>query len=116
MGKLKITMTDFDGKKYVAVYDQFKVGPGEDYVLTVGGFNNALSTLGNSMMMSNQNLDGMKFTTKDRDKDGSRDRNCAKAQTGGWWYNRCTFAHLTGQHTRTKSQIGDKQIFYGGGR
>ena len=23
--KLKIIMTDFDGKKYVAVYDQFKV-------------------------------------------------------------------------------------------
>ena len=23
--KLKITMTDFDGKKYVAIYDQFKV-------------------------------------------------------------------------------------------
>merc|ERR1719320_722082 len=46
---LKITMTDYDGTSYVAVYDQFKVGAGDDYVVTVGGFNNVLSTLGGSM-------------------------------------------------------------------
>merc|ERR1719295_914056 len=60
--KLKIIMTDFDGKKYVAVYDQFKVGPGDDYMMTVGGFNDALSTLGDSMTYHN----GMMFSTKDR--------------------------------------------------
>merc|ERR1719391_1774323 len=64
--KLKIIMTDFDGKKYDAVYDQFKVGPGDGYVLTVGGFNDPLSTLGDAMW----NLNGMKFSTKDRDQDG----------------------------------------------
>ena len=37
-----------------------QVGPGDDYVLTIGGFNNALSTLGNSMAYINK----MKFTTK----------------------------------------------------
>ena len=38
-----------------------QVGPPRDgYVLTVGGFNNALSTLGDSMRHSN----GMMFTTK----------------------------------------------------
>jgi len=110
--KLKIIMTDFDGKKYVAVYDHFKVGPAADgYVLTVGGFDNALSTLGDSMTRLND-LNGMKFSTKDRDQDrwGS---NCAQDKTGGWWYNVCTEAHLTGMHTPTRSQIGgDKQIFY----
>ena len=42
-----------------------QVGPGDDYVLTVGGFNQAKSTLGDSMI-SNQNgwnLNGMKFST-----------------------------------------------------
>ena len=38
----------------------FQVGPGDDYVLTVKGFNDALSTLGDSMLYNN----GFKFTTK----------------------------------------------------
>ena len=37
-----------------------QVGPGDGYVLTVGGFNKALSTLGDSMAYHN----GMKFSTK----------------------------------------------------
>ena len=41
--------------------DQTQVGPAADgYVLTVGGFNDALSTLGDSMYINN----GMKFSTK----------------------------------------------------
>ena len=38
----------------------FQVGAGENYVMTVGGFNSALSTLGDSMTYSN----GMKFSTR----------------------------------------------------
>ena len=42
-----------------------QVGPGDDYTLTVGGFNKALSTLRDSMTPSgSSNLNGMKFTTK----------------------------------------------------
>ena len=37
-----------------------QVGAGDDYVLTVAGFNAALSTLGDSMRFHN----GMKFSTK----------------------------------------------------
>ena len=37
-----------------------QVGPGEDYVLTVEGFNDALSTLGDSMGANN----GMRFSTR----------------------------------------------------
>ena len=37
-----------------------QVGPGDDYTLTVGGFNDALSTLGDSMFYHN----GGKFSTK----------------------------------------------------
>ena len=37
-----------------------QVGPGDDYMLTVGEFYEALSTLGDSMDYSN----GLKFTTK----------------------------------------------------
>ena len=42
-----------------------QVGPGDGYVLTVGGFNYALSTLGDSLLRSrNGNINGMKFSTK----------------------------------------------------
>ena len=42
-----------------------QVGPGDGYVLTVGGFNHALSTLGNSMSTIGGGIaNGMKFTTK----------------------------------------------------
>ena len=45
-----------------------QVGPGDDYTLTLGGFN-TLSTLRDSMTPSGSrygdyNLNGMKFTTK----------------------------------------------------
>ena len=84
---LRITLKDFDDKTYAAVYDQFQVdyqtmimimmimvvitlmiqvGPGDDYELTVGGFNDALSTLGDSMITNETggNLNEMKFSTK----------------------------------------------------
>merc|ERR1712061_579250 len=112
---MKITMTDFDGKKYHAVWNQFKVGPEEDgYRLTVGSFNEAESTLGDSMISKHN---GMKFSTKDRDQDvGSG--NCAASQTGGWWWNNCGRAHLTGQHTDRRRQDSHKPIYYydGGAR
>ena len=37
-----------------------QVGPGDDYNLTVGGFNDGLSTLGDSMFYNNRT----KFSTK----------------------------------------------------
>ena len=40
-----------------------QVGAGDDYVLTVAGFNAALSTLGDSML-GTPSLNGMKFSTK----------------------------------------------------
>ena len=37
-----------------------QVGPGDDYMLTLGGFNNNVSTLGDSMFWNNRT----KFSTK----------------------------------------------------
>ena len=43
-----------------------QVGPGDDYVLTVGGFNTTLSTLKdmNNRGHDSWNANGMKFSTK----------------------------------------------------
>ena len=40
-----------------------QVGAGDDYVLTVAGFNAALSTLGDSMV-GTHSLNGMRFSAK----------------------------------------------------
>ena len=50
----------------LVIEKMLQVGPGDDYTLTVGGFNDALSTLGDSMITNNSywNLNGMKFSTK----------------------------------------------------
>ncbi len=34
-------------------------------------------------------LPGMRFTTKDRDNDESKRKNCAEEYQGGWWYRSC---------------------------
>ena len=49
-----------------------------------------------------------------RDRDQDRwEGNCAQQLGGGWWYYGGTRAHLTGMHTKTRSQrFGNVQIFY----
>merc|ERR1712107_73012 len=88
---LHIKMVDYDQNAFVAVYDQFKVGPGDDYTLNVGQYNQDLSTLGDSLNSNwtENNINGMKFTTWDKDQDGWSSGNCASRWSGGWWYNRC---------------------------
>ena len=44
----------------------------------------------------------------DQDKDGG---NCAEYHTGGWWYNKCTYANPTGTSTTTKKN-GWKYVVY----
>jgi len=110
---LHITLKDWDDKTYVAVYDHFEVGPGHGYKLTVEGFNRTLSTLGDAMTDINDGMNGMKFSAKDLDQDNRDDIHCALKNTGGWWYNQCGIAHLTGRHTESRTRIDAWiQIFY----
>jgi len=110
---LHITLKDWDYKTYVAVYDQFEVGPGHGYMLTVAGFNRALSTLGDSMTDIGDGMNGVKFSTKDLDQDNRDDLHCAIRNTGGWWYNLCGSAHLTGLHAENRTRIDAwRQIYY----
>ena len=50
---------------------------------------------------SSTNLDGMKFTTRDRDNDNYK-KNCAKVHNG-WWFNACFRAALNGPYRETDS-------------
>lgn len=43
-------------------------------------------------------INGMMFSTKDRDNDIHHRINCAYALFGGWWYNSCHDAYLNGPY------------------
>ena len=68
-------------------YRHFRVGPAsDDYWLSISGFSGNTTDL----ITGTHSVNGMKFTTRDRDND-KWSSNCAVRDTrgnaGGWWYN-----------------------------
>jgi len=91
--KLRVELTDYQGKKYIAAYDNFKVGSqDEDYKLHVSGYDPLESTIQDSLKVQN----GSPFTTFDRDNDAWSDQNCAQVYKGAWWYKACHATNLNG--------------------
>ena len=96
--KLRIDLADFAGHSKFACYDHFHVGtPSTNYKLTIGGYQNwGIGAAGDSMTRSGAYyLNGMPFSTRDRDNDRSS-LNCAAHMTGAWWYNNCAYSNLNG--------------------
>ena len=108
--KLRIDLADFAGQSKFACYDHFHVGTSStNYRLTIGGYQNwGIGAAGDSM--TRHNLNGMSFSTHDRDNDGSSS-NCAAARTGAWWYNSCTYSNLNGLYLDGRSD-GDGVTWY----
>ena len=51
-------------------------------------------------------LNGMNFTTRDRDNDQWKYYNCAvhnNGNDGGWWYKVCSFIHPNNQYNHSLS-------------
>ena len=101
--KLRIDLADFAGHSKYACYDYFHVGtPSTNYKLTIGGYQNwGIGTAGDSMIRYH-NLNGMPFSTHDRDNDRSS-RNCAVSYQGAWWYNNCHYSNLNGLYLSGQS-------------
>ncbi|XP_039976198.1 fibrinogen-like protein 1 [Xiphias gladius] len=97
---LRINLEDFDGNQRYAEYKNFKVADEKDhyrlsfgaYVGTAGDALSGSHHFGVSEWASHQ---GMKFSTYDQDND-NYEKNCAKEDKGGWWFNKCHSAHLNG--------------------
>ena len=103
--KLRIDLDDFAGHSKFACYDYFHVGiPSTNYRLTIGGYQNrGTGAAGDSMTgRGNANLNGMQFTTRDRDNDRSSG-NCAVTYRGAWWYNGCYDSNLNGLYLNGRS-------------
>ena len=94
--QLRIDFTFTNGTKSYLSYNKFSVGPANSqYQLSISGITPADP-------FTTHPLDGMKFTTKDRNND-KHSRNCAISGTGinagGWWYNQCSNIQLNHQYS-----------------
>ena len=93
--ELYVDMYDCEGVRKYARYSYFHVeGSSVNYKLHISGYS---GTAGDSLVAS-YNLNGMQFTTKDRDNDQSSN-NCAVRWDGnGWWFNNCYNCNLNGPY------------------
>ena len=86
-------MLSNETKGYLS-YHHFRVGPAsDDYQLSISGFSG--NTTDPIIAGGGYNLNGMKFTTRDRDNDK---RSCNCAGTGGWWYHHCSLILLNNRY------------------
>ena len=101
--QLRIDFTFTNGTKSYLSYKSFSVGPANSqYQLSISGFTGVTT----DPFRYGNPLNGMKFTTKDRDNDHAR-VNCAVNgignNAGGWWYNGCSWIHINHQYKNTYS-------------
>ena len=110
--KLRIDLIDFVGHSKFACYDHFHVGsPSTNYKLTIGGYQNwGIGAAGDSM--TSHNLNGMPFSTHDRDNDKSSGTNCAVHHQGAWWHNACTHSNLNGLYLNGHSNYRGVTWYY----
>ncbi|XP_061190382.1 angiopoietin-related protein 2-like [Saccostrea echinata] len=91
---LYVSITDVNDKKLYELYDEFYISnQTEKYQLFPTG-----KAQGDKMRKkegSSGAINGMFFTTEDRDHDNFGS-NCADAQAGGWWFNKCSNTFLNG--------------------
>ena len=99
--EMHIDFTLTDGTKSYLSYSSFQIGPASyNYQLSISGYKGNVT----SDPFSTHSLNGMPFTTKDRDND-KWSKNCAVSggggNAGGWWYNSCSYIFLNHQYKST---------------
>ncbi|XP_078700727.1 microfibril-associated glycoprotein 4-like [Branchiostoma floridae x Branchiostoma belcheri] len=96
--ELYIELEDWSGNVKFARYSSFSVGPVDDYILSVGGYS---GTAGDGFWLSELSYtnNGMKFSTRLRDKD-TYSGSMAERYGGGWWYGSYSLSNLNGPYFR----------------
>ncbi|XP_024909597.1 angiopoietin-related protein 3-like [Cynoglossus semilaevis] len=96
---LDIQLEDWKHSRHFVKYRFYLEGPESNYTIHLKYLSGDLPDL-----MGNHA--GVTFSTRDRDKDGHRDSNCAHQQTGGWWFNVCGDTNPNGRyfHVRPKGR------------
>ncbi|CAC5417477.1 Fibrinogen-like protein 1,Fibrinogen-like protein A,Tenascin,Angiopoietin-1,Fibrinogen C domain-containing protein 1-A,Techylectin-like protein,Microfibril-associated glycoprotein 4,Tenascin-R,Ficolin-1,Fibroleukin [Mytilus coruscus] len=104
--KLRIDLEDWNGDTRYAEYDTFVVGnENTNYMLTVTGYSgDAGDSMINPPRGSMYQINGMEFTTFDRDND-KHSINAAVSKHSGWWFKISTDGNLNGKfYTNELSQ------------
>ena len=101
--KLRVDFTFTNGTKSYLSYNNFAVGPANSqYQLSISGYTGLIND-----PLTRVPLNGMKFTTKDRDNDAHGGGNCATEydgkNVGGFWHNSCSLIHPNHQYNNTWS-------------
>ena len=107
--ELRIDLTHTNGTKTYLHYKQFAIGSASDnYPLQISQYK-GIYPIDPFYYRSSYRLNGMKFTTKDRDND-RYSSNCAVSGNGknsnGWWFNNCAIIKLNQQYSE-KDKIND---------
>ncbi|XP_078487537.1 ryncolin-1-like [Ciona intestinalis] len=103
--ELRVDMEDFQGNTTYAKYSNFRLSDRTFYTARISGYS---GTAGNSMQ-----INGLKFTTKDRDHDTANNANCAVAYSGAWWHAACHVANPNGHYyTAGQSPIRARGIIW----
>ena len=85
--ELRIDYQLKNGTKSYLHYNKFAIGVDkEQYPLTISGFDSIGLT--DPFNLDGNSLNGMKFTSRDRDNDLHNSINCA-TRYGGFWYTTC---------------------------
>ncbi|GIX88382.1 techylectin-5A [Caerostris extrusa] len=91
---IRFDLKAMDGEKRYSLYDAFWIGDeNNQYILHIQDYS---GDAGDSLIEHHNNL---KFSTKDRDNDHSKE-NCAQRHKGAWWYNNCHNSNLNGRYLR----------------
>ncbi|XP_052086522.1 ficolin-2-like [Mytilus californianus] len=94
--QVRFELEDVNKTTAYAVYDTIFVGSAvTDYQLTITGYS---GTAGDSMNDGNNNsMNGMMFSTRDKDNDLKPTRSCSDSKKSGWWHAKCTNANINGE-------------------
>ena len=107
--ELYVDMYDCDGVNKYARYSYFHVeGSSVNYKLHISGYS---GTARDSFNRGSDHLNGMQFSTWDRDNDRWSGASCAAygGGLGGWWFNSCFYCNLNGPYVCglvQRSEIG----------
>ena len=102
--ELRIDLTHTNGTKTYLHYKQFAIGSASDnYPLQISQYKGIYPIDPFHDLSSIYRLNGMKFTTKDRDNDRYSSNCAVNGRNGknanGWWFNSCALIQLNQQYS-----------------
>ena len=105
-------LTAYNGNTYTARYTGFRVGDSDSkYKLHYISYDKENSNVGTYDALGGRK--GWEFSTIDQDNDILSTINCAeKNGGGGWWYDRCGYAWLTGLNLNNEMSNSWKGIVW----